>query len=200
MSPDVQQTSWEILEEIAPCTDGIVVALGLPMFVQSGLYDTAGLVADGQILGFAAKQYLPADGLHYEPRWFRAWPAGVHVEIERGGRHFPFGDLLFDCSGVRVGFEICEDAWVASRPGLALARRGADVLLNPQRQPLLVRQARGAAPVRAGGARASSASATPSPTCWGTRPAARSTTATRWSRRAASSWRLVRASPLPTSS
>ncbi|HEX4148827.1 MAG TPA: NAD(+) synthase, partial [Pirellulales bacterium] len=43
----------------------------------------------------------------------------------------PFGDLHFDCGGVKIGFEICEDAWVANRPGSELALRGADVILNP---------------------------------------------------------------------
>ncbi|MEO8353879.1 MAG: NAD(+) synthase, partial [Chthoniobacteraceae bacterium] len=33
--------------------------------------------------------------------------------------------------GVRIGFEICEDAWVANRPGGELARRSVDLLLNP---------------------------------------------------------------------
>ena len=41
------------------------------------------------------------------------------------------GDLHFDCGGVKIGFEICEDAWVANRPGNELALRGVDVILNP---------------------------------------------------------------------
>ena len=32
---------------------------------------------------------------------------------------------------MRIGFEICRDAWVADRTGARLAQRGADVLLNP---------------------------------------------------------------------
>jgi NAD+ synthase (glutamine-hydrolysing) len=32
---------------------------------------------------------------------------------------------------VRLGFEICEDAWVADRPGTRLARRGVDLIFNP---------------------------------------------------------------------
>jgi NAD+ synthase (glutamine-hydrolysing) len=32
---------------------------------------------------------------------------------------------------VRLGFEICEDAWVANRPGAALAGFGVDFILNP---------------------------------------------------------------------
>jgi NAD+ synthase (glutamine-hydrolysing) len=47
------------------------------------------------------------------------------------GRDVPVGDLRFDCGGVRIGFEICEDAWVADRPGARLAARGVDLILNP---------------------------------------------------------------------
>src|SRR5205085_3149604 len=37
----------------------------------------------------------------------------------------------FDCGGVKIGFEICEDAWVANRPGAELAMAGVDLILNP---------------------------------------------------------------------
>jgi NAD+ synthase (glutamine-hydrolysing) len=47
------------------------------------------------------------------------------------GEEFPIGDVLFDCGGIRIGLEICRDAWVADRTGARLAQRGADVLLNP---------------------------------------------------------------------
>ncbi len=33
--------------------------------------------------------------------------------------------------GVSIGFEICEDAWVANRPGASLSLHGVDVILNP---------------------------------------------------------------------
>ena len=32
---------------------------------------------------------------------------------------------------MKIGFEICEDAWVANRPAAELARRGVDIILNP---------------------------------------------------------------------
>ena len=44
---------------------------------------------------------------------------------------YPLGDIYFDVGGIKIGFEICEDAWVANRPGGELARRGVDVILNP---------------------------------------------------------------------
>ena len=124
------------LEALAQLTSGMVVAVGLPVYHEKALYDAAALVADGAILGFAGKQFLAGDGIHYEPRWFKSWPAGEVDVLERPGpdgtiRRYPIGDLLFDIGDIRIGFEICEDAWVANRPGTDLALRGADILCNP---------------------------------------------------------------------
>jgi NAD+ synthase (glutamine-hydrolysing) len=130
-SPGVQRMALRVLEEIAPHTLGIAVAIGLPVRFESGLFDAAAFVADGRIAGLACKQHLAGDGIHYEPRWFRPWPRGRRGTVAIGGRDVPLGDLRFDCGGVRVGFEICEDAWVADRPGAALTARGIDVILNP---------------------------------------------------------------------
>jgi NAD+ synthase (glutamine-hydrolysing) len=131
----LQSVAFAQLEALAELTHGMVVAVGLPVYHEKALYNAAALLADGQIVGFAAKQFLAADGIHYEPRWFKPWPAGEVsvVEHESGGvtRRYPIGDLLFDIGGVRIGFEICEDAWVANRPGIDLALRGADILCNP---------------------------------------------------------------------
>jgi NAD+ synthase (glutamine-hydrolysing) len=130
-APGVQQMAWRVLEEIVPATTGLIVALGLPVRIESAVYDAAALVADGRIAGIVAKQHLAGDGIHYEPRWFRPWPAGRRAMLHVAGTPIPCGDLRFDCGGVRIGFEICEDAWAARRPGAALAARGVDVLLNP---------------------------------------------------------------------
>jgi len=131
----LQAMAFAQLEALAELTQGMVVAVGLPVFHEKALYNAAALLADGEIVGFAAKQFLAGDGIHYEPRWFKPWPAGEVDVLERvsGGavRRYPIGDLLFDIGGVRIGFEICEDAWVANRPGIDLALRGADILCNP---------------------------------------------------------------------
>lgn len=130
-SPGLWRTSWEILEELLPDTRGLVASFGLPIYFQNGLYNAACLAADGRVLGFTAKRFLAGEGLYYEPRWFDPWPAGVRAEVELGGRSYPLGDLHYDVGGVKIGFEICEDAWVANRPGARLAARGVDVILNP---------------------------------------------------------------------
>jgi NAD+ synthase (glutamine-hydrolysing) len=130
-SPATARTAWAILQELLPQTHDLIVSVGLPVPYQNGLFNCAGLVVNGRILGFAAKRFLAGDGIHYEPRWYKAWPGGVRAELHVGGQVYPIGDVLFDVGGVKIGFEICEDAWVATRPGADLSRQGADVILNP---------------------------------------------------------------------
>ena len=132
LAPDTCRRAWAMLEDMLPETHGLVVAAGLPVFHQRALYNTSAVMADGKLLGLVAKKNLAGDGIHYEPRWFKPWPTGVaDVYHTHDGKLIPIGDLIFDLSGVRVGFEICEDAWVADRPGVKLAARSVDVILNP---------------------------------------------------------------------
>ena len=130
-STAVQQTALDELTKIATATQGIVVSVGVPVMYAGGLFNTACLLVDGAIAGFVAKQHLAGDGIHYEPRWFKRWPEGVVAELAIGDGHYPLGDVLFDVGGIRIGFEICEDAWVGARPGANHAARGADIILNP---------------------------------------------------------------------
>ncbi|MCA9057521.1 MAG: NAD(+) synthase, partial [Planctomycetaceae bacterium] len=131
LSPHVWKTAWSGLQEIVTLTAGMVVTVGLPLYVTNGVYNVACVIADQRIAGFVAKQHLAGDGLHYEPRWFRAWPAEVTSEYCHGDDSWPLGDLMFEVDGIRFGFEICEDAWVAGRPGNRMAECGVDVILNP---------------------------------------------------------------------
>ena len=130
-SRGMQERALEVLRSLAPETAGMIVSLGLPLMHQNALLNAACLLVDGRIVGFVPKQHLAGDGIHYEPRWFKPWPSGAKGVVELAGEQIPLGDLLFDLGGVRVGFEICEDAWVAQRPGGALSRKGLDLLLNP---------------------------------------------------------------------
>lgn len=130
LSPHTWKMAWEQLERILPATANILVTVGLPVYFNNGVYNCVAVIADGQLLGLVPKQHLAGDGLHYEPRWFRAWPEGQVAELQNN-QSIPFGDLLFDVEGIRFGLEICEDAWVAGRPGNRMAERGVDVILNP---------------------------------------------------------------------
>ncbi|MGH9464267.1 MAG: NAD(+) synthase [Thermoanaerobaculia bacterium] len=131
LSPGTIRTAAQMLERVLPATRGLIASLGLPIFHSKALYNATCIAVDGRPAGLVAKQFLPGDGVHYEPRWFKPWPAGLVASWQLGGQELPLGDLLFDCGGVRLGVEICEDAWVADRRGRGLALEAVDVILNP---------------------------------------------------------------------
>ena len=120
------------LQKIRPLTAGICVVVGLPVRLQHRTYNTAAVLRDGQILGFAAKQFLANDGVHYETRFFVPWVAGETTTVEYAGESWLLGDLTFEHQGVRFGFEICEDAWRPDDVRPACRLRGkVDLIVNP---------------------------------------------------------------------
>lgn len=129
--PHLQELSWQILLSLLPETRGMIVAIGLPVTHRGALFNVVAVAADGKLVAMIPKKLLAGDGVHYEPRWFKSWPHDVIETFERDGQRVPIGDVYIDASGVRVGFEICEEAWVANRPGANLARKGVDIILNP---------------------------------------------------------------------
>jgi NAD+ synthase (glutamine-hydrolysing) len=131
LSPSVRATALDVLSALAPETRGLITCLGLPLAHHKSIFNVCALVADGAVRGLVAKRALAGEGIHYEPRWFKAWPARVRSSITLFGSDVPLGDFYFDCSGVRIGFEICEDAWIAERRGAELSLTGVDVILNP---------------------------------------------------------------------
>jgi NAD+ synthase (glutamine-hydrolysing) len=131
LSPAVRATALEVLASLLPDTRGLIACFGLPLAHQKGVYNVCALAVDGNLVGLVAKRSLAGDGIHYEPRWFKPWPAGARTFSHLLGQDLPLGDVLFDCGGVRLGFEICEDAWMAERRGAELSLSGADLILNP---------------------------------------------------------------------
>lgn len=128
----LKQVDSELIK-ILDCSQkmDLVICLGLPVLFNKSVFNAIAVIQRGGIKGVVPKQNLAGDGVHYEPRWFKAWKAGQTSKVVIFGAEVPFGDLVFSCSGVRFGFEICEDAWSNSRPGASLARRGVDIILNP---------------------------------------------------------------------
>jgi NAD+ synthase (glutamine-hydrolysing) len=129
--PHLPERSWQMLLSLLPETKGMVVSLGLPVLHRGALFNAIAVAVDGKLAGIVPKKLLAGDGVHYEPRWFKPWPSGVVETIVHDGQDLPIGDLFVDCGGVKIGFEICEEAWVANRPGATLARLGVDIVMNP---------------------------------------------------------------------
>ena len=119
------------LAEIVPNTDNITVVVGLPMIVESATYNVACVISDQEILGYYAKHHLANDGVHYEPRWFQSWPKEKVIRLEHGGTSYDFGAITLNHKGVKIGFEICEDAWREDRPAHELKQKGIELILNP---------------------------------------------------------------------
>jgi NAD+ synthase (glutamine-hydrolysing) len=130
-APHLHESALKMLIEIVPETQAMIVSVGLPIVIQNKLFNVACLIADAQIVGFVAKRFLAGDGIHYEPRWFMPWKQGERTTIEINQKHYPIGDYYFQIGGVKIGFEICEDAWVANRPGRSLYEAGVEIILNP---------------------------------------------------------------------
>jgi NAD+ synthase (glutamine-hydrolysing) len=129
--PHLVKRSWQCLMELLPETREMAVTIGLPVRHRGTLFNATAIVIDGKLEALVAKRLLAGDGVHYEPRWFKAWPTGVIEDFEFESGKVPIGDVYLDVGGVRIGLEICEEAWVANRPGANLARKGVDILLNP---------------------------------------------------------------------
>ncbi|MDW3648558.1 MAG: NAD(+) synthase [Bacteroidia bacterium] len=127
----VLKSSLESLEKIVEACVGITVSVGLPMEYENCLYNVVALIHDQEIMGFVAKQELAGDGIYYEPRWFKPWEENVIVAYEWKDNHYDFGDLIFEIGGVRIGFEICEDAWNGIRPAQRHYLNNVDLILNP---------------------------------------------------------------------
>ncbi len=120
----------ELFSILPFCTD-IIVSIGLPVRFDGLLYNCACLIENEKVLGFTAKQFLANDGVHYEPRWFNAWPAELIEEITISETQYKIGDVLYEVEGIKIGFEICEDAWRPQRPGIRHQQKGANLILNP---------------------------------------------------------------------
>lgn len=132
LSDWVAERAEAAVKEIATQCDEITVCVGLPVIVNQIPYNGVCVISNGQILGITCKQFLARDGVHYEPRWFNPWPAGEIVEHLFAGLTIPLGDVIYEVHGIRLGFEICEDAWHKTyRPGFRLKDRGVNLIFNP---------------------------------------------------------------------
>jgi NAD+ synthase (glutamine-hydrolysing) len=112
----------------------IAVVVGLPLAVDGRLFNCAALIADGRVLGFVPKTYLPSTNEFYEERWFTSASLAISETVEINGQEAPFGcDLLFaadNLPGCKIGIEVCEDLWAVNPPSGDMALAGATILLN----------------------------------------------------------------------
>ncbi|TAH27331.1 MAG: NAD(+) synthase [Cytophagales bacterium] len=133
LSEWIKEAALDQLFQILPYTSNIAVAIGIPIDFENNLYNCACFVFDQKILGFCAKQFLANEGIHYETRWFKPWVHSTKNTIIIRNSSYPIGDLTFELFQIKIGFEICEDAWKSDteRPASRLKKQNVDLILNP---------------------------------------------------------------------
>jgi NAD+ synthetase len=96
---DIIEHCLEPLDEIIPHTEGITVVLGTirPNTDTDGrrLFNSAAVISDGKLLGFADKELLPEYDVFDDPRYYE-----------------PGGDKkIFEIGDLKLGVVVCEDFW-----------------------------------------------------------------------------------------
>jgi NAD+ synthase (glutamine-hydrolysing) len=112
-----------------------VCIVGVPLEIETLLFNCAVVVRRGRILGVVPKTYLPNYREFYEPRQFARADRLLHESISLLGQSdIPCGNaLLFRFEQqpmLTFHIEICEDLWVPIPPSSFAALAGATVLLN----------------------------------------------------------------------
>jgi len=108
-----------------------VIIVGVPVRVQSHLFNTAVVLQGGHVLGVVPKTHLPNNNEFYEKRWFTSGALADSQTITISGEEVPFGtDILFSDGKFTFGVEICEDLWVPIPPSSQQALHGAEIIFN----------------------------------------------------------------------
>ncbi|MCH5225913.1 MAG: NAD(+) synthase [Muribaculaceae bacterium] len=118
-----------ILEKTKDCN--LFFAIGAPVMALGKRFNCALFLGRGKLWGIVPKTYLPNYNEFYEQRWFESGRNLRSLEIEYAGSPTLMGtDLIFECDGVKIGIELCEDLWVPNPPSSLMAMAGAEVILN----------------------------------------------------------------------
>lgn len=131
--PSFIQAMENKLFEIVAASQGIAVVVGLvrknPLRGEKGLFNTAALIENGELIGFQDKILLPDYDVFSERRYF-----------EPGAE-----TIIWNLCGKRIGVTICEDIWqhaeaveytsYAQDPIEALAHSSPDLILSLSASP-----------------------------------------------------------------
>jgi NAD+ synthase (glutamine-hydrolysing) len=118
LRPELLQRVESALERIRAECRGITLVLGYPLRAVGGLFNVAGVLRDGEVIGEYAKQHLPNYSVFDEKRYFHAGTT----------------PLVLDHLGLRLGLSVCEDIWQED-PTRQAVEAGAQILININASP-----------------------------------------------------------------
>jgi NAD+ synthase (glutamine-hydrolysing) len=130
---DIIESALKPLEKIIPATKGLTAVVGTvrPTGSTEGrkLYNSAAVIRDGELLGFADKTLLPEYDVFDDPRYFQS------AERRR----------LFEIGNEKLGVVVCEDFWndktfwrerlYTNDPTDEVIELGATVVVSPNASP-----------------------------------------------------------------
>ncbi|HEX6186398.1 MAG TPA: NAD+ synthase [Pyrinomonadaceae bacterium] len=130
---DIAESALKPLERIIPATKGLTAVVGTvrPTGAAHGrrLFNSAAVIRDGELLGFADKTLLPEYDVFDDPRYFQS------SERRR----------LFDLKGEPLGVVVCEDFWndktfwkerlYTHDPTDEVIEMGAKLIVSPNASP-----------------------------------------------------------------
>lgn len=109
----------------------IIAIVGMPLMVNTRIYNVAAVLSGGIIHGFVPKIYLPNYNEFYEKRWFSSARELIAETVTFAGQDVPIGtNLIFQTRSMKFGIEICEDLWTPVPPSSILALNGAEIIFN----------------------------------------------------------------------
>lgn len=115
----------------------MLVAVGVPVRANGKLYNCAAVIQDGEVRAFVPKTHLPNYNEFYEARHFAPYRGEcAAIDLRKYGQlEFipPMEQTVFVCEEIPelvVGFELCEDLWVADPVSNYLAKAGATLICN----------------------------------------------------------------------
>ena len=129
----------------------MLIAVGVPVKAKGKIYNCAAVISHGEVLGLVPKTHLPNYNEFYEARHFAPNKGGsCHLDLtpyymdgKLHGVDMAQEVFKLDCytddelekpvknaDELIVGFEICEDLWVADPVSNYLAKSGANIICN----------------------------------------------------------------------
>jgi NAD+ synthase (glutamine-hydrolysing) len=108
----------EALDGLASSIRGIVAMVGFPERAGD-VYNSAAVLADGEVAAIYRKIHLPNYGVFDEERYFQAAEQAA----------------TFELNGITLGLTICEDIWEPGPPATSEALAGAEVIVNLSASP-----------------------------------------------------------------
>jgi NAD+ synthase (glutamine-hydrolysing) len=118
LRPSLDLRVQDALDQILAAKLNIHVVIGYPKTIDGHLYNMAGVIYQGRLLGEYAKQQLPNYQVFDEKRYFSAGS----------------GILTLDIKGVKTAVSICEDIW--HEPVMEQAKaESAQLMLNLNASP-----------------------------------------------------------------